>query len=221
MKDAAKRPMILWASLDVAPGTPEHGAFVDAMAKFPGVVEMIVGGRTELVQVMPKKLAKWCVAEAARAADLPEFCCGWMKACHDELAYLPNAILLCSPSHALALRAREANQLARWGANCGSVSLYYGPPGKDSVWHEALHLLGAEDCYDEKGNGPTCGLSNCIMQWVPTRSDADSWPFLCDKNCHAVRQLVEAFCRNTKGGKTRIENANLMCRSCNSRKGGR
>lgn len=87
--------------------------------------------------------------------------------------------------------AKDAHSDAVWGCCCGKVALVYRNPEKAVIWHETLHLLGAEDCYDcsdpEANPGPTCDLVNCIMQYAPSDDHLLERPFLCRQNILRVR----------------------------------
>lgn len=76
------------------------------------------------------------------------------------------------------------------GASNGPLALVYGSADKYVIWHEALHLLGARDCYDTsdpwQNPGPTCELPNCLMQYAPTSEAVRDWPFLCQNNLDLI-----------------------------------
>ena len=59
--------------------------------------------------------------------------------------------------------------MALWGAEVTGLlaTVYRENPDKYIIWHEVLHIFGAEDCYDVSGQN-TCELSTCIMQYAPT-----------------------------------------------------
>ena len=102
-------------------------------------------------------------------------------------------VLLCDPSHVFARCARKAAPHAEWGVACGCLAIVYGSTDKYVIWHETLHLFGAEDCYNPGNpNGhpnPNCGQPNCIMQYAPTVANVGNWPFLCGENVSRVRQI--------------------------------
>ena len=50
------------------------------------------------------------------------------------------------------------------------------------LWHEAMHLLYAHDCYDENG-WSTCLEPRCLMQYIP-----------CESNCEGSCISVKAIC---------------------------
>ena len=93
----------------------------------------------------------------------------------------PSPILVLCPFDSSIARCFRGD-LRIWGGTCRPVAVVWEPDNKYLIWHEILHLLGAEDCCDERGWGPTCGKSNCIMQYSPVKRLIGSWPFLCDKN---------------------------------------
>ena len=63
------------------------------------------------------------------------------------------------------------------------------------LWHEAFHLLRAEDCYETDAGtvtdrGPTCDKANCIMQYAITDDKIGNWPFLCQENMERVKSIT-------------------------------
>jgi len=99
-----------------------------------------------------------------------------------------NRFVICRPpDHLLANRARAENSLARWGLSWPNMlALVYhsvgGLPNRYIAWHEALHALGADDCYDLETQAPTCDLQGCVMQYAPTESTVARWPYICASN---------------------------------------
>jgi len=134
---------------------------------------------------------------------------GFGRRVHTQLDRDVPVVIGCMENHPLAKAVRESNSSARWGASDQDtgVALCYRMV-KFLIWHEALHLLGADDCYCLPDGGPTCDQSNCIMQYEPSEQAVGEWPFLCSKNIEAIRE-------------TQADNARLMCRPCNSKKGGK
>jgi hypothetical protein len=99
---------------------------------------------------------------------------------------------VCKQDHRFAGLFRLANPGALWGGANGRAALVYGGSfDRRVIRHEALHLFGAEDCYDERhpvtSPGPMCGLANYIMQYRPTQSNTANGPFLCDANIERVK----------------------------------
>ena len=91
---------------------------------------------------------------------------------HDLLCYyadnqkcISNTLVVCSQVSHLAESCKEANPNALWGLATSSLAIVYGIHDKYIVWHEMLHLLGANDCYDlsRDNRGPNCELPNCVM----------------------------------------------------------
>jgi len=99
------------------------------------------------------------------------------------------SVMLCGgDSPAARLNPLEG----RWGIRNGCIAFVFAKFHEQIVWHEALHTLGAEDCYDEsnpeQNPGPTCELSNCVMQYHPTAAGVGEWPLLCKRNVTVVRE---------------------------------
>jgi len=107
----------------------------------------------------------------------------WLETC-DRLLW--PLLVFCPRNCAVAEAARRSKPLAQWGAATGNSFAAVWQQDKYVVWHEALHLLSAEDCYTEDDMGPTCEQRNCIMQWVPTEQNVGQWPFLCSANIRRI-----------------------------------
>jgi hypothetical protein len=107
--------------------------------------------------------------------------------------YVPRLIVGCLRNHNLAKSALDNNPNALWGAHLGFLSLVYEHGNRHIVWHEALHLLGAEDCYHLPDRGPTCKSDNCIMQYETNETNVGEWPFLCGKNIKRIRERVNKY----------------------------
>jgi len=111
----------------------------------------------------------------------------------------PNLSVLCSPEHLIAGLARQKSTGARWGFSNADVdhpdtkrgwcAATYKLNNKYILWHETLHVLGADDCHEgDKNSGPTCRCGNCIMQYVPTPQTVGAWPFLCQENMDRIKR---------------------------------
>lgn len=109
-------------------------------------------------------------------------------------------VLCCDKSHPVAemcVNGMNGNRYALWGSTCGSVAAAYYLDNRYSLWHECLHMLRADDCYDENGPeanpGPTCKQPNCIMQFESTKESVGDWPFLCEENIRRIKGLSESL----------------------------
>ena len=102
--------------------------------------------------------------------------------------------------HLLAIACPRSHQLlwakttqGTWGTAFpgGPLAVCWTVPDKFIVWHEALHLLGADDCYDLETHRATCELPHCIMQFEPTANTVRSRPFLCKKVLDRLRTCLQ------------------------------
>ena len=101
---------------------------------------------------------------------------------------LPGLIVYCSEDSAVAQAGQDGESAAEWGVACGRLAAVWKPDHPGLVWHEALHLLGAQDCYCRGCFvSPTCEQPRCIMQFVPPADVAGERPFLCHKNIALLR----------------------------------
>jgi len=74
------------------------------------------------------------------------------------------------PESYIANVAHRENPSALYGATCGSFAAINRLDYKVTIWHEALHLLGLDDCYKQdnpRKKKPHCKLDGCIMEWNP------------------------------------------------------
>lgn len=110
-------------------------------------------------------------------------------------------IIHCGHDCASAQSARKHCPSAVWGiAWPGKIALVYPPLSlldpSQIIWHETLHLLGAEDCYDlRNGFQQSCELSGCVMQYEPTIASVCEWPYICGSNQSRIRGTVESVHR--------------------------
>lgn len=58
-------------------------------------------------------------------------------------------------------------------------------PNRLLWWHEALHLLGARDCYDRLGRN-RCAEPRCVMRAFAMTETGDGRLRLCGKDCRRV-----------------------------------
>ena len=90
---------------------------------------------------------------------------------------LPGLVVCCQRGSLIAQQARSTNPLAQWGGKLGRLALVWQPDNRHLIWHETLHLLGAEDCYDDETTEGTCEKEpQCIMQYAPTEESVALWP---------------------------------------------
>ncbi len=98
-------------------------------------------------------------------------------------------MVCCRPDSIPARTARCESLLAQWGYCCLGLSVLYKLDNKWILWHEALHLFGVNDCYDnDNPQGPTiCELPHCLMQYAPSDATIGAEPFLCSRTIKALR----------------------------------
>lgn len=109
----------------------------------------------------------------------------------------PKLIVFCDSRHRLARKCLDASPNALWGVACGGLAVCYALGNDCAIWHEALHLLGAKDCYEEenpsRNPGPTCENPECIMQYAPTKGVVDSFLPLCSGNAGRIKSLFASI----------------------------
>jgi hypothetical protein len=104
-------------------------------------------------------------------------------------------LIYLRPDSSIAENVRRAVKrntgLDNWGVTSGHTTLVY-KHNKWIIWHEALHLLGVDECYDVKTRirKPDCNCETCIMQYEPSEKWVGEWS-LCDKNIEVLQNLAE------------------------------
>lgn len=88
----------------------------------------------------------------------------------------------CANNEAFVTDVQLQNPLASWGAAMnGEFALVWTPNNKYLIWHEFLHLLYANDCYDSNGTS-SCEEPHCIMQYIPNERNCNGSLTLCRYN---------------------------------------
>lgn len=96
-------------------------------------------------------------------------------------------------SHIAKAAIKQTDRLAKWGLCANDIGALYEHENKHILWHEALHLFGADDCYDSNNPfaGTTCELDKCIMQYAPREGRVRKWPFICKKNVKKIQDCLK------------------------------
>ena len=119
------------------------------------------------------------------------FCTMSSKA--SDVMPVPRLLVCCDPQHPLANKCLKARPSALWGVANGCIAVVYNLDNHYAIWHELLHTLGAEDCYDPENPsrcpGPTCEHPECIMQYATDKGEADGQLLLCRENVDRIRKL--------------------------------
>ncbi len=165
-----------------------------AMSTFPAFVERHIPGLEFQVQPLPPALRErlWSVV---RGQSLPGAAAGVLDllGVSGYLSVDRSAlVLLALRWHSACASAwRATGPFEVWGRACDSLAVVIDNYDKTVFWHEALHLLGAGDCYDgdhpDTSPGPSCELANCIMQYDMTLTHNRGGPSLCSANCKLIR----------------------------------
>lgn len=88
----------------------------------------------------------------------------------------------CDRETEYAAAMRSENDQAEWGgARQGEFAVAWESDNKYLLWHEALHLLFAGDCYESEDSSP-CDEPFCLMQHEPTGDHCGHGLHLCLKN---------------------------------------
>lgn len=103
---------------------------------------------------------------------------------------IPGLVVRCPLNHPLAQTCLDADPDACWGLRNGGLAVVYNDR-EPALWHEVLHLLGAEDCYDLPDRGPTCSHRRrhlpCIMQYEPIEGEVGGKLQICPENIELIQ----------------------------------
>ena len=92
-------------------------------------------------------------------------------------------------AHPAVRAARRKLAHAAWGISLsGILSLTYALRNPYALWHESLHLLGAQDHYDQSSFRTTCAMATCLMQYAPSETTVGPRPFICDATASILRR---------------------------------
>jgi hypothetical protein len=80
---------------------------------------------------------------------------------------------------------------ALWGGALGTCGFVYGNTTDQLILHETLHIFGADDCYKEGSNELTCGLTNCIMQYDPSKATLQAQEWICKPNIDKIQARLK------------------------------
>jgi len=103
---------------------------------------------------------------------------------------IPRLVVRCSPNHPLAQTCLATYPHARWGlTSCKVLAVVYDDR-EVVLWHEVLHLLGAEDCYDLSNLRRTCEHPLCIMQYAAKEGEVGGELQICPENAERIQRVL-------------------------------
>jgi len=139
------------------------------------------------VGALPNDLAEeidWhldCGQIGGAVSAVEKYSDGWMR--YGLCVYCPDST--CAAAEA----GRRRLPHAFWGINfAGRLSLTYVKGNRFALWHETLHLLGAQDHYDPQSFQTTCGIPTCVMQFAPDARTVEEGKFLCPETLKVLRK---------------------------------
>jgi hypothetical protein len=97
--------------------------------------------------------------------------------------------IFCDWTESFAEMYREENELAHWGVAIPGRLAIAWEPNKYLLWHEALHLLNAKDCYNKFGINK-CPVDTCIMRRAPSKSSCGPDLVLCTNNRRRIHRYI-------------------------------
>lgn len=107
--------------------------------------------------------------------------------------------VFCVGNEPFAMKVRKLKPAAKWGiAMFGYFALAWHPDNRFLIWHEAMHLLYAEDCYDRE-NGDPCDESYCLMQYEPCERNCGGDLYLCKHNISEITTCREKLKKRSAG----------------------
>ena len=162
----------------------------NALRQFPAVLGQIAPEMRCSANCMSNEIERAILEAINHEGRFQDRAAAAVETAFEKTKQLTPLVVCCRRDSALAMSAVEANPTAIWGARCGQFAAVYRHDPY-VIWHEVLHLLGAQDCYPpdapEEDRLPTCGNQNCIMQYAPTNDRVGYPPFLCAVNVERMR----------------------------------
>lgn len=109
----------------------------------------------------------------------------------NDIDRFPFLVVVLPGSHRIVGEIQQENRGALYGAQRGGVAVVYCPKNllQHVLWHEMYRLFGAAECYDSSDRGPTCGMSNCIMQHDAPQCDLSQDRIICEANVDRLQAL--------------------------------
>ena len=80
-----------------------------------------------------------------------------------------------------------------WGGEVDKKAFVFQPKIEQVIWHEALHTIGAPECYDPAD--PTakfhlCTDPHCLMQFEPTPTNCGEGFPMCSRVITKIRDAL-------------------------------
>jgi hypothetical protein len=211
-----KARQIFWTSL--CPGEGSQAFVSSAMVELAALLERAPMGLRLEVRELPDPIRPRVTpllikppgsgkSRQERATGLHLLAAGVLEALTDYalaqgLTAAARLLIHCPFDSELAKQMRFVSPTACWGLAVDQTYAAVYPPheSKYVLFHEALHLLGAEDCYDSQTLSQTCTTPNCIMNHNPDVASACAWPFLCPDN---IKRITGSVASDGSSGATR------------------
>jgi|GEM_PF-4746440 len=183
--------------------TSDGKCLESSMSSFEDYMRCAYGWTGTLVARAPSWLTDVIETASAHSAEMTlgdiegRFCTSLVQSC----GACPLVLVACKPDHLLERAARkefegterakfEGTERAKpeWGATKGYLAVVYHLR-EYVVWHEALHLLDAEDCYDETGRAVSeCDDPDCLMRFGTTKKTC-----LCSPNRKRIEKTLRCI----------------------------
>jgi len=110
----------------------------------------------------------------------------------------------CNPESYIAVSLIKQAHSPSWGVTVNPVAFVYKlenkyKHGKWIIWHESLHLLGVDECYDVNTltRNTDCDCETCIMQYEPSEKWQGEFS-LCNQNIHQLQGLAKSVDKKSK-----------------------
>lgn len=163
---------------------PDHEDFCrDALAELSATLKEKYSTAPEI------KLERISPSDTALLSQLPTFCKRGNVSFALSGQQDAGVFGFCAGDEPFVKDAQSQNSKALWGAAlAGDFALAWKPNNKYLIWHECLHLLFAQDCYD--GQGVTiCEEPQCIMQYAPSEQTCNGDLVLCECSYSRITRM--------------------------------
>jgi len=195
------KPFVYYYPLDLA--EPEQGRLHASLKRLERLVAVPPVERHCSIARLPRSAEKGVLAalqetdldiRSMRVAEAMAREIGTLATSDANTSLIPRLVVRCSRGHPLAKTCLAAYPHACWGlTSCKVLAVVYDDR-EVALWHEVLHLVGAEDCYELPDRGPKCSHLRrhlpCIMQYEPIEGEVGGKLQICPENAERIQRVL-------------------------------
>ena len=193
------KPFVYYYPLDLA--EPEQGRMHASLKRLERLLAVCPVKRHCSISRLPSSAENGVLAalqetdldiRASKVAGAMAHEIGTLATGEANTRLIPRLVVRCPRGNPLAKTCLAAYPHALWGlTSCKVLAVVYDDC-EVALWHEVLHLLGAEDCYKLPDCGPTCKPLHpqCIMQYAPKESEVRGELPICPENAERIQRVL-------------------------------